>query len=109
MADLLILARERYDAIVIDAPPLLYTAEASLLAQLADGLILVARLELLTRHQAERARKVLETMHLAPLGVIATGQKAPESGYGAGYEYRQLPREDSSGARSPAAAAPRRA
>ncbi len=104
MADLLASTRESYDAIVIDAPPLLYTAEASLLARLADSLILVARLELLTRNQADRARRVLETMHLAPMGVIATGKKA-EGGYGAGYEYRQQPREDAPGTRPPAAAA----
>ena len=105
MAEMLASARDRYDAIVIDAPPLLYTAEASLLARLADSLILVARLELLTRNQAERARRVLETMQLAPMGVIAVGQKAAEAGYGAGYEYRQLRKEDPPGARSPAAAA----
>ena len=94
MADLLASARKQYDAIVIDAPPLLYAAEASLLARLADGLILVARLELLTRHQAERAKRVLETMQLGPVGVIATGMTTTEAGYGAGYEYRQRPKED---------------
>lgn len=96
MGDLLASARKRYDAIVIDAPPLLYTAEASLLARLADGLILVARLELLTRHQAERAKRVLETMQLAPVGVIATGMTTTDAGYGAGYEYRQRPKEEAS-------------
>ncbi len=107
MDELLASTRDLYDAIVIDAPPLLYTAEAALLARLADGLILIAGLDLLTRHQAERTRRVLETMNLAPVGVIATGLKAMESEYGARYGYRQRPREDSSRRAQPRTAARR--
>lgn len=100
MADMLASARHRYDAIVIDAPPLLYTAEASLLARLADGLILVAGLKILSRQQAERANRMLGTMKLSPLGVIVTGLKVAEDDYG----YRAAPKEPPTSPAEPVAA-----
>jgi capsular exopolysaccharide synthesis family protein len=96
MLDLLSNARKRYDAIVIDAPPLLFTAEALILARLADELVLVARLNHLTRNQATRAVKLVETMQLRPVGVIATGIQATEELYG----YRDRTGGESDGPRS---------
>jgi len=84
MESLLAWARHQYDIVVLDGPPLLYTAEASLLGRLADGLVLVARVNHLTRHEAHRACRLLETVRLRPTGVIVTGVRA-DADYGYGY------------------------
>ncbi|HUQ23257.1 MAG TPA: P-loop NTPase [Gaiellaceae bacterium] len=84
MVDLLASARLAYDAIVIDCPPLLHTAEASLLDRLTDGLILVARLDHITHHEALRATRILETMQIKPVGVIVAGVKGDANAYGYG-------------------------
>ena len=47
--------RSQYDIIVFDTPPLLANADASLLAQEADILVLAARLDHVTKNQARRA------------------------------------------------------
>lgn len=82
MMELLASVRRKYDVILIDAPPLLVTAEGSLLARVADGLILVGRINQLTRHQAQRTVRLLETMQLRPSGVVVTGLDALENHYG---------------------------
>lgn len=84
MVDLLTTARRSYDAVVIDAPPLLHTAEASLLGRLTDGLILVARLNHITEHEAQRATRILETMQVQPVGVIVSGVSGDANAYGYG-------------------------
>lgn len=84
MKQLLATARRTYDAVVIDSPPLLHTAEASLLARLTDGLILVARLDHITLGEARRAMRILATMHVEPVGVIVGGVKGEANAYGYG-------------------------
>jgi hypothetical protein len=56
----------------------------------------VARLNHLTRNQATRAVKLVETMQLRPVGVIATGIQATEDLYG----YRDRTGGESDGPRS---------
>jgi capsular exopolysaccharide synthesis family protein len=85
MGSLLDWARQKFDVVVLDAPPLLYTAEASLLGRLADGLILVARINHLTRNEAMRASRLLQTVQIRPTGVIMSGAKSADLGYGYGY------------------------
>lgn len=80
-------AKQQYDVIVIDTPPLLANADASLLAQDADLVVVVARLNHLTRNQARRAMRVMSAAHLAPTGIIVTGA-VDDSSYGYGYSHR---------------------
>jgi Mrp family chromosome partitioning ATPase len=79
-------AKQRYDVIVLDTPPLLVNADAALLAQESDVLVLVARLNHLTKNQARRAVRVMAATHIAPTGLIVTGE-LDEPGYGYGYRY----------------------
>ena len=67
-------AKQRYDVIILDTPPLLVNADAALLAQEADVLVLVARLNHLTKNQARRAVRVMAATHIAPTGLIVTGE-----------------------------------
>lgn len=86
MNQLLDEARSRYDVVVVDAPPLLATADATVLAKLADAVVLVARLGVLTRNEAARALKVLHVAGIVPVGVVTVGKPTPdEPGYGYGY------------------------
>lgn len=79
-------AKQRYDIIILDTPPLLVNADAALLAQEADVLVLVARLNHLTKNQARRAVRVMTATHIVPTGLIVTGE-LDEPGYGYGYRY----------------------
>jgi receptor protein-tyrosine kinase len=86
-------ARQSFDVVLVDSPPLLIGAEASALAQQADGLLLVTRIGRLRRDEALRAEKILSASGVVPIGVIVTGR--PEShigayGYGYGYGQTQL-------------------
>jgi capsular exopolysaccharide synthesis family protein len=74
MSKLLEQARQSYDFVLLDAPPLLQAGEASVLSQRADAVILVSRLSSLTRDQAQRAIAQLRAMGIEPVGLIVTNQ-----------------------------------
>lgn len=88
MRELLMDARERYDVVVIDAPPLLVSGECSVLARQADALLLVAQVGKLSRESARRATRVMESAHVEPRGLIVVGRRLEdEEAYGYGYAY----------------------
>jgi succinoglycan biosynthesis transport protein ExoP len=87
MRTLLSEARQKYDVIILDTPPLLANSDAVLLAQGADAVVLVARLDRLTRNQARRANRILATARIHPIGVIVSGGDPDGYGYGYGYQY----------------------
>lgn len=88
MRQLLEQASQKYDAVLLDTPPLLANADATVLAQSADILVIVARLDHLTRNQARRAFRVMGSMRLSPSGIIVTGE-VEEGVYGYGYRSKQ--------------------
>ena len=87
MTNLMKEARAHFDTILFDAPPILSSADAFVLAQKADALLLVARLDRITRNQARRAMHALRTAEITPLGLIVTGVRSRDDAYGYGYEY----------------------
>ncbi|MCW2583224.1 MAG: Capsular exopolysaccharide family, partial [Klenkia sp.] len=83
MDDLLTAASSSYDLVVVDAPPLLPVADASGLAPLVDGVLLVARYAGTRRDRLERARAQLDRVGATTLGVVLS--RVPQrsrSGYG---------------------------
>jgi succinoglycan biosynthesis transport protein ExoP len=78
----------RFDYVIIDAPPLIPFADARVLATLADGVLLVARCGFTTRHALAQSIEILETLQAVPLGVIlnGVGRDSPSHKYYA-YEY----------------------
>jgi Mrp family chromosome partitioning ATPase/capsular polysaccharide biosynthesis protein len=90
MRKLLEQASQTYDAILLDTPPLLANADATVLAQSADTLVIVARLDHLTRNQARRAFRTMASMRLSPSGIIVTGEVEEGATYGYGYRSKQL-------------------
>jgi Mrp family chromosome partitioning ATPase len=83
--------RDRYDVVVIDAPPVLRVGDAVTLGTHADGVLVVTQLGLVTRPALAELRRVLDGIPVPKLGFVVTG--SPKSaGYGAtdaygGYGY----------------------
>jgi succinoglycan biosynthesis transport protein ExoP len=64
--------RRQYDHIVIDTPPVLALTDAAVLAQIADGVLLVARAGRTRLQTLSRTRDLLARDHAHPIGVVLT-------------------------------------
>jgi capsular exopolysaccharide synthesis family protein len=60
----------RYDFVLLDTPPLLHATDPAAVAPCADQVLLVLRLAHTERHQAERARELLQLLGAKVLGVV---------------------------------------
>ena len=88
MGTLLDEARDLYDLVVIDTPPLALLPDAFPLLRRADGVLIVSRLRRNRSDVAARFRTTLESANAPVLGVVANGFKlARGSSYGYGYSY----------------------
>lgn len=80
--------RRRYDIVLIDAPPLLPVTDASLLASISDGAILVVRHGETGREQVRTAAERLHSVGARLLGTVLSMTPVKElSRYGYGYGY----------------------
>ena len=87
MAHLLAELSQRFDAIVIDAPPLLPVTDAAVLARNADGAIVVTRFGRTTKDQVRKAAEVLDAVGARLLGSVLNFVPSKSGGYGYGYGY----------------------
>lgn len=74
-------ASGRYDHILLDGPPTLLISDATVMALLVDGVILVARSDENTRGTLKRARDQLEAIKARVVGAILNGVKVRAGGY----------------------------
>jgi succinoglycan biosynthesis transport protein ExoP len=74
------------DIVLIDAPPLLHIGDAMALSAKVDALVVVTRLELVTRAKLKELARVLDAVPAAKLGWVLTGAELGD-GYGYGYGY----------------------
>ena len=81
MKQLIKSACERYDRVILDGPPTLLVSDATVMAQLVDGVILVARADENTRGTLKRARDQLEAIKVRVVGAILNGVKVRAGGY----------------------------
>ncbi len=84
------MARERYDHVLIDCPPVLAVADPCIVAPAVDAVILVVRLSKDTRPQAVHAKEMLDETGAALLGTVVNACDANDSGFGSynhGYRY----------------------
>ncbi len=80
--------RHRYEVVLIDAPPLLPVTDASLLASISDGAILVVKHGSTGRDQIRTATERLQSVGARLLGTVLSMSPARElSRYGYGYGY----------------------
>jgi len=86
-------AREKYNFIIIDAPPILPVADATDMAGMVDGVIMVYKAGEISRGVVRRAKMTLDNVNAKVLGVILNSIK-PEIGpeyfkYHTSYYYRE--------------------
>lgn len=72
MAELMVKVRERFDIVLIDAPPLLPVTDAAVVAKLADGAVLAVRHGSTSRARITAAATSLRTIDVRLLGTVLT-------------------------------------
>lgn len=78
-----------FDVVLLDAPPLLPVADASILSNLVSGTLLVVGCGRATRHDLKRAGDMLTTIEAKVHGVVLNRvNRTGVSGYGYGYGYK---------------------
>lgn len=87
MMSLLTKAGERFDQIVIDAPPVLGLADALILANIADGTLMVVEAGRTRVGAAQAALKRLLAARAHLLGAVLTKLDLQQQGYGYNYDY----------------------
>jgi hypothetical protein len=86
LAELVSLAREKFDTVIIDTPPMVNIADARMLARLGDALILVVRSGSTTRDAAQLAKTRFLEDGTPVLGTILNFWNPKTPGY-AYYKY----------------------
>jgi receptor protein-tyrosine kinase len=79
--------RQSFDHIIIDAPPLLYFADARVLGHHADGAVLVVRANRTARNLVLQAMQRLQADGIPLFGAILNDWDPQVTGYGYGYGY----------------------
>jgi len=82
-------ASGEYDAVLLDAPPLLPVTDSTLLARMTGGVVLVVSLNQVRREQVRGSLDSLAAVDVPVLGVVVNGvdKRADAYGYGHGYGY----------------------
>jgi capsular exopolysaccharide synthesis family protein len=81
MAKIMQEARQRFEHIVVDSPPILLVTDGTLLATLVDGVILVVESGVTTSGAVVRAHKVLESAGGRILGTVLNKLDLSHDGY----------------------------
>ncbi len=82
--------QEQFDIIVLDTPPVLATADASIVASLTDGVLLVVRAGHTDKNAAQRAYQQLANVGARVVGTVLNdpgGEVAKEGDYYYPYDY----------------------
>ncbi|GAA2743619.1 polysaccharide biosynthesis tyrosine autokinase [Terrabacter aerolatus] len=86
---------ERFDYVLIDAPPLLPVTDAAVLSTIVDGALVVVGAGVVQREHVRRAIDSLDAVNGSVLGLILNRVKAKEGGAGYGtYEYDYRPESE---------------
>lgn len=83
--ELLSTFREQFDYVLVDTAPLLAVSDPAIVAPRVDGVLLTVRIVKNGRHQAERAKEILDGLDTKVLGVIVNGMDDSAS---SGYSYK---------------------
>lgn len=81
LAKLMQTLRANYDLILIDSPPVANLADASLLASLSDGVVLIARVGLTKRKDLQSAVDGLRHSPTAIVGAVVFERQSPGAAY----------------------------
>ena len=78
--------RQAYDLVILDTSPLLVVTDASVIAVVIDGILLIVRAAVTRRLDAERSQDLLKALETPVLGLVINGIN-PGHGHGYGYVY----------------------
>ncbi|EPD03703.1 tyrosine-protein kinase (capsular polysaccharide biosynthesis) [Lacticaseibacillus paracasei subsp. paracasei CNCM I-4648] len=88
MADLLKWARDKFDIVVLDAPPVLAVSDVQVLVPQTDGVVVVANIGKTLKGDLRRTVEVLKLAKATILGSVERVKaKHGDRGYGYGYGY----------------------
>jgi capsular exopolysaccharide synthesis family protein len=87
--------RTRFEVVLVDAPPLLSSADAVALSATVDGVIVVVRRDTIRASVLDELKQVLTVARANTLGAVITAADVTESGYYGESRYSERPREDS--------------
>ena len=87
LPELVDLARECFDVVLIDTPPMLYMADSRIVGSLADGVLLVVRARQTLRESAVKAGRQLAEDGVPFLGVALNDWNPRLAGYYSAQEY----------------------
>lgn len=76
----------QYDLVILDAPPVLSVADASVISALADGVLLVVRAGMTARGEVIQAMQQLETVGAHVLGSVLNDLRPSDARYPRHYE-----------------------
>lgn len=79
--------RRGYDVVIVDSSPLLAVTDPSIVASVADAIVLVIRVTSTRRHDLERMMELVKTLGIPVLGMVVNGVTRTQIGYGYGYGY----------------------
>jgi len=86
--DFLAFARETFDFVIVDTPPLLAVTDPSVVAARVDGVILALRIRKGIQGPSKRSCELLSSVGANVLGVLVNAvDEKTKSGYGYGYGY----------------------
>lgn len=88
MQELLRLLNERFDMVILDAPPVLAVTDAVLLGRVAGGILLIARHDVTPIGEIEVTKRTLEAAGLKVTGAVLNGFDPSKVGGGDSYSYR---------------------
>ncbi|WP_338788132.1 CpsD/CapB family tyrosine-protein kinase [Metabacillus sp. FJAT-53654] len=81
MKQLLEKAKDEYDVIVLDTPPVLAVTDAQVLSNLTDGVVLVVSSGKTEIDSAKKAKELLDSAKAKILGVVLNNKKIQDSQY----------------------------
>jgi capsular exopolysaccharide synthesis family protein len=80
-------ARERFDVVIFDSPPLLAVTDAAVLATQVDGVVLIVRMQKSQREAVRRAVGQLRQVGARVLGAVVNAVTQKQGRYYGGYGY----------------------
>lgn len=81
MSKLIEEAKETYDMVIFDTPPVLAVTDSQILANAVDGVLLVVRSKHTQQEASQKAKELLDNAHAKLLGVVLNGKSVKESQY----------------------------
>lgn len=88
---LLAQARESFEMIIVDAPPVLPVPDALMIGRWTDGALLAVRYDTSRFSLVERAQRRLAHVGVPVIGAVVNGVRTTEASYGGYYAYGTAP------------------